>query len=202
MRDIPCLPYAQIRPVIRSGDLLLCQGTSTFARLIQYATGSPWSHVACLVWLETIDRLVVLESVESIGVRAVPLSKYVDNYDGAGHAYTGRVFLGRHATVAAQPQTSLAAFSQRAIDLLGSAYDTQTILHIAARVVAAKLGFHPPDLPQDTAYICSEYVWAIYQAMGITLPYGHGGFIAPHDWAEAPDVTLLWEIDLVLPRVS
>jgi hypothetical protein len=186
--------YEEVRLRICSGDLLLCQGTSTFSRLIQHATGSPWSHVGCLVWAQALDRLLVFESVESIGCRAIPLSRYVSNYAGDGHGYPGRIFVGRHTGFVPDAAPAYTAFAQRAIDLLGSPYDTQTILRIAARVMAAKLGWESEPLGTDKSYICSEFCWEIYHAFGLTLAYGTAGYIAPCDFATAPEVSLLWEI--------
>lgn len=192
---VPLVSYATVRPLLRSGDLLLCQGSTTFARLIQHATDSPWSHVACLIRMDALERILVLESVESIGCRAVPLSHYIENYAGTGEGYPGRIFIARHDAFLEDMQpVAYRLFAQRAVDLLGVAYDNQAILRIAARVVAAKLGFHPTPLAHDTALICSEFVYEIYQAFGIIVPYGSGGYIAPKDWAEATDVTLLWEV--------
>lgn len=195
-QDIPRLTYDEARPLIRSGDLLLCQGQSIFARLIRHATGSEWSHVGCILRVDAIERLLVLESVESLGVRAVPLSSYVTNYNGTGYGYKGRIFVGRHADFSPALAPAFTAFSQRAIDLLGSSYDTTSILRIAARVLAVDVGYQPPALGQDKSYICSEYVWEIYKAFGIVLAYGQGGFIAPRDFAEAPDVTLLCQLEV------
>lgn len=194
MTEPVCLPYDAVRPHIRSGDLLLCQGTSIFARLIQHATGAAWSHVGCLLCVPLIERILVLESVESIGVRAVPFSQYVQNYNGSGRGYQGRLFLARHRGFSPDLTPAFNAFFQRALDLLGSAYDTTSILRIAARVLAVDVGYQPRPLGQNESYICSEYCWEIYKAFGITVPYGSGGYIAPRDWAEAPDVDLLYEI--------
>ena len=47
------------------------------SQMIQAATDSIWSHVAFVVRLEVIDRIMVLESLEPVGVRTVPLSKYL-----------------------------------------------------------------------------------------------------------------------------
>ena len=193
---VPLVAYETVRPLIRSGDLLLCQGSSIFSRLIQHATGAPWSHCACLLRLDALDRIMVVESVESIGCRAVPLSHYVHRY-GDGGGYPGRVFIGRHAVFSTDNAPAFTLFSQRAIDLLGSAYDTQTILRIAARVVAAQVGFHPAPISRDDMLICSEYVYEIYKAFGITMPYGTGGYIAPKDWAESPDIQVRWEVAIV-----
>jgi len=39
---------------------------------------------------------MVLESVETIGVRTVPFSRYLNNYDGKGNPYPGGFILIRH----------------------------------------------------------------------------------------------------------
>lgn len=79
--------YEQLRPQIKSGDILLCSGNSLISSLIQKATNSVWSHIAFVIRLDSIDRIMVLESVETIGVRTVPLSTYVNNYNGSGKGY-------------------------------------------------------------------------------------------------------------------
>ncbi len=56
--------YKKVRPKIHSGDILLCSGSSVFSQMIQKATGSIWSHVAFVIRLDTIGRIMVLESVE------------------------------------------------------------------------------------------------------------------------------------------
>ena len=49
--------------------------------MIQAATGSIWSHVGFLMRLDEIDRIMVLESVEPLGFRTVPLRNYLTDYD-------------------------------------------------------------------------------------------------------------------------
>src|SRR6476620_5081664 len=90
------VPYAQIRPLIRSGDLLLCQGSSPMSQMIRAATGSPFSHVGILWRVAALDRILVLESVESIGVRAIRVSHYVDDYNHTGQPYPGSIYFARH----------------------------------------------------------------------------------------------------------
>ena len=92
----PCSKYIEIRREINSGDLLLCSGTSVFSSMIQAATKSIWSHVGFVMYLDSIDRVMVLESVESIGVRTVSLSKYLYDYDSRGNPYPGRITVARH----------------------------------------------------------------------------------------------------------
>jgi hypothetical protein len=192
--DVPRLAYAAIRPFIRSGDLLLCSGSSVFARLIQHGTDSVWSHVGFVMCLEALARIVVIESVESIGVRIVPLRSYVAAYNGGTRGYAGRLFLARHQAFATLPPDVLQRLSQSSIDLLGYPYDPQTILAIAARVVASKLGMEPRPFVRDQAFICSELTWELFRAIGIEIPYGATNFIAPRDFAACSEVQVLWEL--------
>jgi len=109
---VPPTPYAELRPRLQSGDVLLCSGTGVFSNLIQRATRSVWSHVALVMRLEGIDRVMVLESVEPIGVRTVRLSKYLTNYANDGKPYPGRLAVIRHnefqrSEGRGQPSTSL-----------------------------------------------------------------------------------------------
>src|SRR5437867_8122662 len=102
MEEFPTMPikhYRELRHEIRSGDILLCSGSSVFSTLIQKVTGSVWSHVAFILRVDAIDRIMVLESVESIGVRAVPLSNYVNDYNATRKGYPGRLMLARHHDV-------------------------------------------------------------------------------------------------------
>ena len=88
--------YDQFRPKIKSGDLLFCSGSGVFSRMIQEVTKSTWSHVGFVMRLDTIDRVMVLESLEPLGVRTVPLSKYLNDYDSRGNPYPGGIAIARH----------------------------------------------------------------------------------------------------------
>jgi hypothetical protein len=37
-------------------------------------------------------------------------------------------------------------------------------------------------------------VAACFARLGVQIPYDPRGFIAPKDWAECPEVTLLWQL--------
>lgn len=182
---------------IHTGDLLLCAGTSPMSRLIQRATGSPWSHVALLARIEPINRILVLESVESIGVRAVPITHYLgDGVSGTG-GYDGRIVLARHQTMASLPQEWIHAMLRRATDLLGRRYDTAEILRIAGRIAfggrGAKVHDSAADPRRDDLYICSEYVWECLRAAGIDIAHDRRGFIVPADFAADPAVQVVGE---------
>lgn len=191
---VPGVPYAAIRGVIRSGDLLLCSGSSPMSRMIQAATDSPWSHVGFVMRLDTLDRVMVLESVESIGVRACTLGSYVADYNGTGNPYPGRLVLARHTHVDLQDEASSHAFSRIALDLLGYPYGTRDILDITVRIVGGKLGMAVRPVRRDRTFICSEFVALVYESIGVRIPYDDLGFIAPKHFARCPEVTLFAEI--------
>jgi hypothetical protein len=190
---IPRLPYTQIRPHLRSGDLLLCQGSSPMSQMIRAATGSAFSHVGILWRVAALDRILVLESVESIGVRAIRVSQYVDNYNHTGLPYPGTVSFARHRAFPTDVTTHI-PFGQEAVDLLGTSYDTREIAAIALRIVGGKLGLPAQGLHQNRRLICSEFAALCLASMGIVVAHDPRGFIAPADFALCPDVSVLWEL--------
>lgn len=196
MEEFPLVPskkYQDLRHEIRSGDILLCSGSSTFSTLIQKATDSVWSHVAFILRLDAIDRIMVLESVESYGVRTVPLSSYVRNYNASGSAYPGRLMLARHAGIR---EEHIVKLSRSAVDLLGYPYGTTEIIHIATRISLHALGVHShPDNKLAHAFICSEYAQTCFHSIGINIDYNHMGFIAPADFATHPAIKPLSYIE-------
>jgi hypothetical protein len=187
---IPTMHYNKLRHDIRSGDIILCSGRSLFSKLIQQATHSVWSHVAFVLRIDIIDRLMILESVESIGVRAVPLSSYINDYNGSGKAYPGRIMLARHKNIQSQNINNL---SKQAVDLLGYPYARDEIVHIAARISTYSLGLPalPHDPEQKRSYICSEYAYTCFKSVGVIINYNPMGFVAPMDFARSPDIQAL-----------
>jgi hypothetical protein len=195
----PALPLAQypaIRASIRNGDLLLASGNYAFSKIIQAATKTPWSHVAMLIRVDVIDRVMVLESVETKGVRAVALSEYVRNFEGTGKGYNGRLVLAHHSGFTAASAAQLQAMSQFAVDRLSYPYDEEEIARITARIVGGALGIPPGVVARNKEYICSEYVGTSYELVNIIIPYDPRGFIAPADFARCPEVTLLYELEV------
>jgi hypothetical protein len=156
--------------------------------MIRKATGSVWSHVGFILRLDSVDRVMVLESVEPLGIRTVPLSHYVRDYGGDGKGYPGRLALARHRDVVGIPPDRFQRMTQFAIDLFGYPYDKDEIIRIAARIGKGALGLTNNDVKRDREFICSEYAWECYRAMGIRIPYDRRGFIAPKDFATTEQV--------------
>ncbi len=187
--------YKDFRKNIQSGDILLCSGSGFFSKMIQRATKSCWSHVGFVMRLDAIDRVMVLESVEPLGIRTVPLSKYLTDYDSKGNPYKGGFVLLRHSNFAEKAkQKNMDKFGQFAVDLFGYPYDNKEIAKIAARIATSWLPFsnaEKKELKRDREYICSEYVWECYNHLGIKIKHDRKGFIAPADFAKQKEISLV-----------
>ena len=179
--------YEELRTEIKSGDLLLCQGSGIFSQMIQKVSNSVWSHVAFIMRLDEIDRIMVLESVEPIGVRTVPLSHYVRDYKNK-KGYPGKLLIARHDDFAGVTEKALNRMAAFAIDRFGYPYDKDEIAKIAARITLGLFGRKKGKASWDEEYICSEYAWECYRSVGIDVPYDDMGFIAPKHFAAAGKV--------------
>src|SRR5581483_438890 len=152
--------YKDVRPLVRDGDLLFVSSREPFPRLIRWATKSPWSHVAIAFRLKEIDRVVVLDCVEKIGVRCVPLSTFVRKTPRGKTPVPGRILLARHAGMAAKSRANpLRRMAEFAFDHLGDHFSQAEMLKIVARISLGRLDrpLHP-SLGPDTEFICSEFV--------------------------------------------
>lgn len=190
----PAVNYGEFRDNIEPGDILLCSGSGWFSKMIQKGTKSAWSHVGFVMRLEEIDRIMVLESVEPLGVRTVPLSKYLNDYDSNANPYPGGLVLARHQDFAHKATAAkMKKFGQFAVELFGYPYDKDEIAKIATRIASSYLPFsarEKRDLKPDREFICSEYAYECYKNLGIKIEHDRRGFIAPADFAKAKEVTL------------
>jgi len=169
---LPVVAYRELRPKLKSGDLLFTSGDYLASQLIREFTDSPWSHVGIVFRVDAIDRVLVLESVEDTGVRFAPLSKYLSDYEG-GKPYRGRAVIARCAGLRRPELEKLAAFGT---DQLTRAYDRGEIMNIAARIA---LGHPRPK--RDRSYICSELVHECFARAGRAFDYDRRGFIIPEN---------------------
>jgi hypothetical protein len=194
LRTLPALDAADIEGRICDGDLLLCSGHHAFSRLIRWATKSPWSHIAMAMRADAIGRVMVLESVEKIGVRTTPFRTFAFGDEGM-RPYPGQIVLARHAKVAAVAREQIRQLAAFAVDQLGDPFDPVEVLRIAARITLGKLDQKTPDmLKRRGEYICSEYVAACLDQIGVHPPWDGRGFIAPSDFAADPDVSAIAQV--------
>ena len=194
--DVPVVAYAEVRPLIRSGFLLLTSGSSPMSKLIQEATNSIYSHVGFILYNAGTDRYVIYESIETVGIWNVPFSHYVRNYRSTGVGYPGRVFLAEDARIANCSSQDMTILGQHAFDLCGRAYDTRELAGIAWRLMCARVGRPVPPRKYNDLYLCSEYAEESLGTIALTYPCQHAEIIAPGDFALAPTVKVLWEIEI------
>ena len=200
---MPAIPYSQARNLLRTGDILLFHAKNFPDDAIELATHSLWCHAGFIWRLPDVDRLLLLESVDKYGVRAMPLSTRINGDAAHPKPYPGQFLVLRHADLPAeQDNEKIKAMTGFALDRLGYPYSPAELAAIAARIVAGVAGLTLPGrLDPKNGYICSEYVAKCYEALGIALAPDREGFIAPADIANDPGLTPVYSIvpDKVAP---
>ena len=172
--------YDAARGGLRSGDLVFCSGSYFFSGLIQKFTRSVWSHVGVVYRDDNLQRIFVLESETMIGVRLVPMSKYLRDYHGRNRPYKGQIVIGRVA-----PDLDASRVRQAisfGMDELTKPYDNFEILRIALRIL-----FRVGRRTRDRKYICSELVYDCFRKAGVSFKLADK-FVSPDDIWRDPSV--------------
>lgn len=180
IKALPVEAYATAREGLRSGDLVFCSGSYFFSGLIQKFTRSVWSHVGVVYRDDNLQRIFVLESETMIGVRLVPMSKYLRDYHGRNRPYKGQIVVGRVA-----PDLDATRVRQAisfGMDELTKPYDNFEILRIALRIL-----FRVGRRTRDRKYICSELVYDCFRKAGVSFKLGDK-FVSPDDIWRDPSV--------------
>ncbi|UEG49962.1 hypothetical protein LK994_00555 [Ferruginibacter lapsinanis] len=177
LKDIPIMPYEQIRPFLKTGDIIFCSGNYLFSGVIQQLTKSTWSHVAIIYKDEELERVLVLEAEPSVGIRLIPLSKYLSNYKDSKRPYKGKIFVNKlNVSLNKESLNKGICFG---LDELTRPYDNWEIIRIMLRILF-KIG----KRERNKAYICSELVQAIYAKAGILFKF-RDSYISPdHIWKD------------------
>ena len=188
-------PYAKVRALVQNGDLLLCSATDPMSKLIRWSTKTPWSHIAIAYRIPGLDRVMVLESVEKLGVRTVPLSRFISCTSGGIHPYPGQILLARDQRIEGLDKKKSKAMYDFAFAALGDRFAAGEILRIALRLMLGRLARKMPKfLGPRNEYICSEYVAAGFAKAGLKIPWDGLGFVAPGDFALAPDIEAIAQV--------
>jgi uncharacterized protein YycO len=175
---LPVLAYDQVRDQLQTGDIVFCSGTYFFSKSIQWFTKSVWSHVGIIYRDDNLLRIFVLESETAIGVRLVPLSKYLRDYHGRNKPYKGRIVIGRIAPGADSEKVKKAI--SFGMDELTRPYDNWEIMRIAMRIL-----FRRGRKDRDRKYICSELVYEAFRKADIAFTFNRNS-ISPDDiWKDA-----------------
>jgi uncharacterized protein YycO len=194
---IPKVKYPALRQTVQAGDLLFYSGEDEVSRLIRRATQSLWSHIGIIFKIENLDRILLLESVESMGVRLIPVSRYIKNIENEDNEgkYDARLVIARHQALKPEQVNPFINFG---IDQISRPYDLAEIKRIIERIQKGK-----GKIIRDESYMCSELVYECFAKVGIEIPYNELGFISPQDiWIEE-NIQVVAEIDhLSMPKIG
>lgn len=197
------LPYAEMRKLVQDGDIFLCQGNDPFSKLIRWSTKSPWSHIAIAFRIESLDRVIVIESVQDIGVRAVALSEFCSRDSTGKSPYPGKILLTRHSGFAGDGENPrVRAMANFSFDHLGAKFAPNEITKIGLRIFMARVmgeRHTPKMLIPDDEFICSEFVAKAFEAAKVAIPWDGLGFIAPCDFALDPAMEAIAQVDVSTP---
>lgn len=196
---LPVVPYSQARNTpdgLRTGDILLFHSTDFGSEMTEIFTDSLWCHAAFVWNIAEADRVLLLESVEKIGVRAMPMSAKINGSPASPKPYGGGLLVVRHDDMALHPDPAkVHAMTEFALDRIGYPYSQQELNSIMERIALAKIGaIVEGRLDPKNQFICSEYAASCLHAMGIVLAPDKLGFIAPGDIARDPKMKAVWSL--------
>jgi hypothetical protein len=163
LKELPTIPYEKIRDNLKTGQLVFCSGGYLFSGIIQKLTKSTWSHVAIVYKDEELGRVLILESEPMVGIRLIPLSKYLHDYKGKKRPYKGMIFI---ADITPEPvKRNLNNGISFGLDELTRPYDNWEIFRIMLRIL-----FRIGKRQKNRNYICSELVRDAYLKAGVHFP--------------------------------
>jgi hypothetical protein len=177
LAEVPVIQYEKIRDFLKTGDTVFCSGGYFFSKIIQRLTKSTWSHVAVIYKDEALGRVLMLEAEPFVGIRLIPLSKYLHDYKGKKRPYKGKIFIGK--IIVPIEREKLNKGISFGLDELTRPYDNWEIFRIMLRIL-----FKSGKRERNRSYICSELVRDIYAKAGV-LMHLKDSYISPDNiWSD------------------
>ncbi len=173
LKELNKIPYEKIRENLKTGDLFFSSGSYMFSGIIQRLTKSVWSHVAIIYKDEELGRVLVLEAEPYIGIRLIPLSKYLHDYKGSKRPYKGQVVLAKLKEM--PPKEKINKAISFGLDELTRPYDNWEIVRIMLRIL-----FSIGKREKNRNYICSELVRDAFAKAGILFKM-NDSYISPQE---------------------
>lgn len=173
LQQLPVIPYEKIRDYLNTGHIFFSSGSYAFSGIIQRLTKSVWSHVAIIYKDEELRRVMVLEAEPSIGIRLIPLSKYINDYKGTKRPYKGEVVIAQlNFNLEREHLNKGISFG---LDELTRPYDNWEIIRIMLRIL-----FQIGKREKNRSYICSELVRDAFAKAGVLFKM-HDSYISPQE---------------------
>jgi Permuted papain-like amidase enzyme, YaeF/YiiX, C92 family len=165
------IPYQKIRDHLQTGNIFFSSGSYTFSGVIQKLTKSTWSHVAVIYKDEALNRVLVLEAEPFVGIRLIPLSKYLKDYKDKNRPYKGQIVIANlKDNLLKENLNKGISFG---LDELARPYDNFEIIRIMVRIL-----FKISKREKNRNYICSELVRDIFAKAGAVFQY-NDTYISP-----------------------
>jgi hypothetical protein len=171
---LPKEDYKQIRDTLVTGDLVFCSGGYFFSKIIQGLTKSTWSHAGIIYKDVELNRVLILESETLIGVRLIPVSKYLRDYKETGKAYKGKMLIAK-MDIPENVTIDLKKGISHGLDQLAQPYDNWEIFRILLRIL-----FKVGKKERNRSFICSELVRDIFVKSGMKIKM-NDSYISPDD---------------------
>jgi Permuted papain-like amidase enzyme, YaeF/YiiX, C92 family len=177
LQQMPVIPYDKIRGHLKTGNIFFSSGSYAFSGVIQKLTKSTWSHVAVIYKDEELGRVLVLEAEPYVGIRLIPLSKYLHDYKGKKRPYKGQIAVAQlNIEVEKEKLNKGICFG---LDELTRPYDNFEIVRIMMRIL-----FHISRREKNRNYICSELVRDIFAKASVIMQY-KDTYISPDNiWSD------------------
>ena len=179
--DAKPLVYSDIRDEVRTGDILLFQGTSRLSRVIRWGSGSNYSHAGFAAWW---DRRLLVFQASGRGAEVLPMSSAVDAYDGQVDWYALRAAHRLSSECEHQLIT-------HAVTLLGRAYSSAGLVDLMWRMALGRFRGRPDPKACPDSLFCSQYVSYCFRMVGPDLVLGtDDGSTSPADLSNSPMLEL------------
>jgi hypothetical protein len=173
IKELEIVPYESIRNTLKTGHIFFSSGSYLFSGAIQRLTKSAWSHVAIVYKDEELGRVMILESEPRIGIRLIPLSKYLYDYKGKRKPYKGQIVMAKfNFDLEHKKLNEAISFG---LDELTRPYDNWEIIRIMTRILF-KIG----KKENNRSYICSELVADAFAKAGVNFPE-RNTYISPQE---------------------
>ncbi len=186
LKEMPVIPYEKIRDGLKTGDIFFSSGSYLFSGIIQKLTKSTWSHVAVVYKDEELGRVLLLEAEPYIGIRLIPLSKYLHDYKGKKRPYKGQIVIANLNI--AVPKENMNNGISFGLDELTRPYDNFEIVRIMMRIL-----FHISRRERNRNYICSELVRDVFVKANVIMQYKNT-YISPDNIYSDARVDLKYRI--------
>ena len=186
LKKLPLYRYDAIRDQLITGHIFFSSGSYAFSNIIQRLTKSIWSHVAIIYKDAELQRVMVLEAEPKIGIRLIPLSKYLKDYKGTKRPYKGQVVVAKlNFDIEHEKMNKAISFG---LDELTRPYDNWEIIRVFLRIV-----FRIGKREKNRNYICSELVRDAFSKAGVVFRR-HDTYISPQEIWKDPRVVINYRI--------